>query len=158
MSLDLLHRTCRYSAWSPKRLLSLCGDKAEPSLQDTQWCCSLQMSTLHIHGNFCWPGLKKWWERMPWQRKSLHLAISMQIRMLQFWTQGTLCPNEAWTTRQRSKRLQDNISSTVNWKEHFCLGYWQLTFSTSDTTSHLSPDENHFKPQGLRDSLLRISK
>lgn len=84
LCLDLLYTTSRYSAvssqcpQSPKRPLPLRGDKAEHLPQDTQWCCSLQMPTLHIQENFWWPGLKEQWKRTPWQSKSLHLMIFRQ--------------------------------------------------------------------------------
>lgn len=37
-------------------------------------------------------------------------------------------------------------STILHLVECFCSAHWQLTLSTSDTISHLFPNENHFKP------------
>lgn len=116
------------------------------------------MSTLHIRDYFC---------GQVWRNDEKRYHGKGEASTL--WHSGRAQPSkECYSSESKGPSVQTRptqhktalkgCSTILHPVECFCSGHWQLTLSTSDTISHLFPNENHFKPWGLGDSLRKISK
>lgn len=109
-------------------------------------------------GLFLWPGLKEWWERIPWQRQSLHLVTFRQSTANKECYSSVPKGPSVQTRPTQHRTALKGCSTILHLVECFCSGHWHLTLSTSDAISHLFPNENHIKSWGLGVSLRKISK